>query len=228
MGDAYYARAGGVTIEELARLEAHFVKLLDWTLHVSPIDYLSYRWLAVAHQTKVPRSSLASICTTTPASSPTHSDDEDASEWTDESGGEECLPGRPLWGARSYRIEAGGYVEPEVLEALDDGDDLQDSYTRSLHSSRFPMMDCDEYDKASKEYIMPDKSMWYRYSATPHHVLADCDKPDDADCYSSRPPLVLDSSQVANIFLTSGELGESDDEDCFPGMPLWSVASYVP
>ncbi|CAE8655839.1 unnamed protein product, partial [Polarella glacialis] len=41
--NAYYAKVGGVKTSELNALEALFMKLIEWRVHVSPQEYLQYR-----------------------------------------------------------------------------------------------------------------------------------------------------------------------------------------
>lgn len=41
--NAYYARVGGVRTQELNALEALFLKLIEWRLHVLPQEYEQYR-----------------------------------------------------------------------------------------------------------------------------------------------------------------------------------------
>mmetsp|Transcript_24571 Transcript_24571/g.54725 ORF Transcript_24571/g.54725 Transcript_24571/m.54725 type:complete len:208 (+) Transcript_24571:114-737(+) len=41
--NAYYARVGGVRTREVNALEAQFLKLIDWRLHVTPNEYEQYR-----------------------------------------------------------------------------------------------------------------------------------------------------------------------------------------
>merc|ERR1719433_875981 len=92
-------------MEELRQLEAYFVDLLGWELHVDPCDYLSHGFVAVACKTRALLSSTASSCSTKQGSPALDSDDgEDTGTWTDESD-DECLPGRPLWGIQSFRKE---------------------------------------------------------------------------------------------------------------------------
>lgn len=40
--NAHYAKVGGVTVNELAKLEAHFLKKLDWRVHVMADEYSKY------------------------------------------------------------------------------------------------------------------------------------------------------------------------------------------
>jgi len=70
LSDKEYARIGGVRIEELRQLEAHFVKRLDWELYVSNSEYANYRLLAMwlrftkyihIHRNLSPRFALASM-----------------------------------------------------------------------------------------------------------------------------------------------------------------------
>jgi len=39
---AYYAKVGGVSVQEMNKLEARFVQMLDWNLHVHPEEYRIY------------------------------------------------------------------------------------------------------------------------------------------------------------------------------------------
>eukprot|EP00929_Paragymnodinium_shiwhaense_P093157 TRINITY_DN53270_c0_g1_i1.p1 TRINITY_DN53270_c0_g1~~TRINITY_DN53270_c0_g1_i1.p1 ORF type:complete len:206 (+),score=24.01 TRINITY_DN53270_c0_g1_i1:296-913(+) len=41
--NAYYARVGGVRTREVNALEAQFLRLIDWRLHVTPQEYMQYR-----------------------------------------------------------------------------------------------------------------------------------------------------------------------------------------
>jgi hypothetical protein len=41
--NSYYARVGGVKTKEVNGLEAQFLQLIDWKLHVSPQEYDQYR-----------------------------------------------------------------------------------------------------------------------------------------------------------------------------------------
>jgi len=41
--NAYYAKVGGVKIKEVNVLEAQFLQLIDWRLHVTPEEYEQYR-----------------------------------------------------------------------------------------------------------------------------------------------------------------------------------------
>merc|ERR1719410_548748 len=92
-------------MEELRQLEANFVHLLGWELHVDPCDYLSHGFVAVACKTRALLSSTASSCSTRQGSLALDSDDgEDASTWIDDSD-DECLPGRPVWGIQSFMKE---------------------------------------------------------------------------------------------------------------------------
>jgi len=46
--NAYYGKVGGVKTSELNALEAQFLKLIDWRLHVRPLEYDSYRLRVLA------------------------------------------------------------------------------------------------------------------------------------------------------------------------------------
>uniref|UniRef100_A0A6T9AUW3 Cyclin n=1 Tax=Noctiluca scintillans TaxID=2966 RepID=A0A6T9AUW3_NOCSC len=41
--NAYYAKVGGVKLKEVNTLEAQFLQLIDWRLHVTPQEYSQYR-----------------------------------------------------------------------------------------------------------------------------------------------------------------------------------------
>merc|ERR1719487_223256 len=41
--NAYYAKVGGVKLKEVNALQAQFLQLIDWKLHVSPQEYDQYR-----------------------------------------------------------------------------------------------------------------------------------------------------------------------------------------
>jgi len=110
--DEHYATAGGVTMKEFCSLESRFLVLLGWELHVKPLDFFKHCFLTAALRSKATQFSNASSCSTSPGSSPFDSEDEqteeededDAAEaWSDDSDDGECLPGRPLWGAHSFK-----------------------------------------------------------------------------------------------------------------------------
>merc|ERR1719506_2189824 len=39
LSNTHYAKVGGVSVHELAKLEAHFMKMLDWRAHVTADEY---------------------------------------------------------------------------------------------------------------------------------------------------------------------------------------------
>lgn len=41
--NAYYAKVGGVRTKEVNALEAQFLQMIDWQLHVTPEEYSQYR-----------------------------------------------------------------------------------------------------------------------------------------------------------------------------------------
>mmetsp|Transcript_8282 Transcript_8282/g.20895 ORF Transcript_8282/g.20895 Transcript_8282/m.20895 type:complete len:300 (+) Transcript_8282:108-1007(+) len=129
--DAHYAGIGGVTMEEYRQVEAKFVKRVGWKLHVSPCEFERHRRMASTESTKWHKygmsiSSVASSSTTSPGSTPTASDDEDDEDEREapndfESDGE-VLPGRPLWGSRSYVPTAAAMT----LRPAGGGDSLEE------------------------------------------------------------------------------------------------------
>jgi len=116
---------------------------LGWELHVNPLDFFTHRFLTAALRTKATQFSDASSCSTHFESPPAESEEEEAEEedeeeeevWSDDSDDGECLPGRPLWGAHSFKAcantadsedeEAEGEDEEEEEEEVwsDDSDD---------------------------------------------------------------------------------------------------------
>jgi len=230
---SHYARVGGVTMEELRQLEAHFVDLLGWELHVDPCDYLSHGFVAVACKTRALLSSTASSCSTRQGSPALHSaDGEDAGTWSDDSD-DECLPGRPLWGILSFRKEE---EEDECLTGrplwtvqsyrLQEEEDKEMEEVEDLKEE--PDEDAGFVVERKEQQKFKEEEEAKKEKEVVQAMAAD---ETDNECLPGRP-LWSTESYLSEAFKQDLEHeadedeGEENKEDCLQGRPLWSVQSY--
>mmetsp|Transcript_83728 Transcript_83728/g.233503 ORF Transcript_83728/g.233503 Transcript_83728/m.233503 type:complete len:621 (+) Transcript_83728:91-1953(+) len=107
--DSYYARVGGLSLQEFKQFEAYFVKEVRWELYVNPWEFDRYCIkVAAVGSTKSPLgaasvfSRSASFCSTSPGCSPLASEAEDGCDvqgGADDSDDGDLL-GRPSWSSR--------------------------------------------------------------------------------------------------------------------------------
>jgi len=211
---SHYAIVGSVALGELRQLEASFVGLLGWDLHVDSMDYLSHGFVAVACKTRALLLNTVSNCSTRQGTPALDSDDEDTDSWSDDSD-EECLPGRPLWGIQSFRRkEEGENKEKDEQEEAKE----------------------EEEGEEAEEDFLPGMPLWTVQSYRLQEEMAEAEMADteDEECLPGWP-LWNAEGYLAKAFMEGvedeaeevQEEEEGDDEDCSPGRPLWTVQSYI-
>jgi len=223
--DAHYALFGGVPLKKLQQLEASFLELLGWELHVSSSEFCMHSSMVVAMVEQEEGNDV--------------SEEEDDEEETEEELEEE-MKGGELW------------TVVAAMASLASHDKLDEMYTP-------PTCDDSDHEHACKgreaeeddEECFPGRPLWgpqsywmpSAYNAPSDDAAEDAcsiySMPDGEDCLPGKP-LWGDQSYRMNSFCSTSAGSppssdnkdsacsddESENEDCLPGRPLWSARSF--
>jgi len=222
--DAHYALFGGVQLKKLQQLEARFLELLGWELHVNSSEFCMHSSIVVAMQEQKeeedackghldaddddecfsgrPLWGLQSYWTPSACDAPQgrvmHCDaEEDACSIYSMPDGEDCLPGKPLWGDQSYRMNS--FCSTSAGSPSANGKEEGE-----CGNAEFENEDC-----------LPGRPLW---SARSFRVPSRC---------STSPGTSLPESEAEEDENDNDDDEDDDDDECLPGRPLWGAKSYT-
>lgn len=199
--DAHYALHGGVSAEKLQRLEARFLALLDWELHVTPSEFHTYCGMAAALKVEL-------------AAKENHGreeqDDgnvvpelkEDQASQDEEEEENQCESTKPLTATITATVfPASHEIRTHEIHTPHTCDDRDHEYTFKGH------------EHEEDDDCFPGRPLWGPQS---YWTPSTFNVPQE-----DLPHVHADEEDARSIYSVT-----SDSEDCLPGKPLWCDQSY--